>query len=209
MFRTDDVTAVLLPGVPSECRYLTETALLPWLRRQSSGTILSHDLRIFGLSEPQVQELLGDLMDQAVNPSLAPYAKTGEVMLRLTAKGDSPAACEECMAPLLEQCHAVGLELYLVSNASRRQPEYWPRVPGSQLFGGTVISACHRCVKPQAAIYRIALEQFRLRPEECLFNDDMEQNIQGARAVGIPGFLFTGDAAALGRCLREQGVPLP
>ena len=103
VFHAGDVTAVLLPGVPSECRYLTETALLPWLRRQSSETILSHDLRIFGLSEPQVQELLGDLMDQAVNPSLAPYAKTGEVMLRLTAKGDSPAACEERMAPLLEQ----------------------------------------------------------------------------------------------------------
>lgn len=102
VFRAGDVTAVLLPGVPSECRYLTETALLPWLRRQSSETILSHDLRIFGLSEPQVQELLGDLMDQAVNPSLAPYAKTGEVMLRLTAKGDSPGACEERMAPLLE-----------------------------------------------------------------------------------------------------------
>lgn len=90
MFRAGDVTAVLLPGVPSECRYLTEMALLPWLRRQSSGTILSHDLRIFGLSEPQVQELLGDLMDQAVNPSLSPYAKTGEVMLRLTAKGRQP-----------------------------------------------------------------------------------------------------------------------
>ncbi len=113
VFRTGDVTAVLLPGVPSECRYLTETALLPWLRRQSSRTILSHDLRIFGLSEPQVQELLGDLMDQAVNPSLAPYAKTGEVMLRLTAKGDSPAACEERMAPLLEQMRGrLGAYLY-------------------------------------------------------------------------------------------------
>ena len=113
VFHAGDVTAVLLPGVPSECRYLTETALLPWLRRQSSGTILSHDLRIFGLSEPQVQELLGDLMDQAVNPSLAPYAKTGEVMLRLTAKGDSPAACEERMAPLLEQMRGrLGAYLY-------------------------------------------------------------------------------------------------
>lgn len=113
VFRAGDVTAVLLPGVPSECRYLTETALLPWLRRQSSETILSHDLRIFGLSEPQVQELLGDLMDQAVNPSLAPYAKTGEVMLRLTAKGDSPAACEERMAPLLEQVRGrLGAYLY-------------------------------------------------------------------------------------------------
>ena len=41
VFHAGDVTAVLLPGVPSECRYLTETALLPWLRRQSSETILS------------------------------------------------------------------------------------------------------------------------------------------------------------------------
>lgn len=76
VFRAGDVTAVLLPGVPSECRYLTETALLPWLRRQSSETILSHDLR-------------------------------------LTAKGDSPAACEERMAPLLEQVRGrLGAYLY-------------------------------------------------------------------------------------------------
>lgn len=99
VFHAGDVTAVLLPGVPSECRYLTETALLPWLRRQSSETILSHDLRIFGLSEPQVQELLGDLMDQAVNPSLAPYAKTGEVMLH--QHGKTFSAAESCTGGLI------------------------------------------------------------------------------------------------------------
>ena len=48
-----------------------------------------------------------------MNPSLAPYAKTGEVMLRLTAKGDSPAACKERMAPLLEQVRGrLGAYLY-------------------------------------------------------------------------------------------------
>ena len=86
VFCAGDVTAVLLPGVPSECRYLTETALLPWLRRQSSETILSHDLRIFGLSEPQVQELLGDLMDQAVNPLAGP--------LRQDRRGNAAAHCQ-------------------------------------------------------------------------------------------------------------------
>ena len=55
---------------------------------------------MFGLTEPRVQELLGDLMDRAENPSLAPYAKPGEVMLRLTAKGESPQDCQERMAPL-------------------------------------------------------------------------------------------------------------
>ena len=100
IFTVEGVTAVLLPGVPHECRYLAEHALLPWLQGCSGGVIRSHDLRVFGLTEPQVQELLGDLMDRAENPSLAPYAKPGEVMLRLTAKGESPQDCQERMAPL-------------------------------------------------------------------------------------------------------------
>lgn len=100
IFTAEGVTAVLLPGVPHECRYLAEHALLPWLRGCSGGVIRSHDLRVFGLTEPRVQELLGDLMDRAENPSLAPYAKPGEVMLRLTAKGESPQDCQERMAPL-------------------------------------------------------------------------------------------------------------
>ena len=100
IFTVEGVTAVLLPGVPHECRYLAEHALLPWLQGCSGGVICSHDLRVFGLTEPRVQELLGDLMDRAENPSLAPYAKPGEVMLRLTAKGESPQDCQERMAPL-------------------------------------------------------------------------------------------------------------
>ena len=100
IFTVEGVTAVLLPGVPHECRYLAEHALLPWLQGCSGGVIRSHDLRVFGLTEPRVQELLGDLMDGAQNPSLAPYAKPGEVMLRLTAKGGSDDDCQERMAPL-------------------------------------------------------------------------------------------------------------
>lgn len=119
IFTAEGVTAVLLPGVPSECRYLAEHALLPWLQDESSETIYSHELRVFGLTEPQVQELLGDLMDEAQNPSLAPYAKTGEVLLRLTAKGENEDACQELMAPLLWDVRArLGDCLYGVDVAS-------------------------------------------------------------------------------------------
>ena len=103
IFTVEGVTAVLLPGVPHECRYLAEHALLPWLQGCSGGVICSHDLHVFGLTEPRVQELLGDLMDRAENPSLAPYTKPGEVMLRLTAKGKSPQDCQERMAPLFRE----------------------------------------------------------------------------------------------------------
>ena len=112
-FEEEGVTVVMLPGVPRECRYLTDYALIPWLREKSGGVILSHDLRIFGLTEPQVQERLSDIMNSAVNPSLAPYAKPGEVMLRLTAKAATSEECEERMAPLFRDVKArLGEYLY-------------------------------------------------------------------------------------------------
>lgn len=118
-FTADGVTVVMLPGVPRECRYLTDHALIPYLKAQQQEVILSHDLHVFGLTEPQVQERLADLMDEAVNPSLAPYAKPGEVMLRLTAKAGSEEACEELMAPLFWDARSrLGEYLYGVDAGS-------------------------------------------------------------------------------------------
>lgn len=141
LFEKDGVTVVMLPGVPRECRYLTEHALLPWLREKHEGVILSHDLRIFGLTEPQVQEKLADIMDEAVNPSLAPYAKPGEVMLRLTAKADTAEACEELMAPLLWDVRArLGDYLYGVDVDSLEQ-----RVLQLLKSRGMTLSAAESC----------------------------------------------------------------
>lgn len=113
IFEKDGLTVVMLPGVPYECRYLTEHEVIPWLKARSGSVIVSHDLRCFGIGESALQDLIGDLMDQAVNPSLAPYAKAGECMLRLTAKGKDEAACEELMAPLFWDVKArLGDKLY-------------------------------------------------------------------------------------------------
>ena len=107
VFEADGTTVVLLPGVPSECRCMTQQQLLPWLRSRSPQVILSRDIRIFGLSEPKVQAMLSEVMDEAVNPSLAPYAKTGEVMLRMTAKADAEEACLRLMEPMLAQVRTI------------------------------------------------------------------------------------------------------
>jgi len=141
LFEKDGVTAAMLPGVPRECRYLTERCLIPWLRKKQGGVILSHDLRTFGLTEPQVQEKLADIMDEAVNPSLAPYAKTGEVMLRLTAKADTAEACEELMAPLFWDVRArLGDCLYGVDVDSLEQ-----RVLQLLRDRGLTLSAAESC----------------------------------------------------------------
>ncbi len=102
-FTAGGTTAVLLPGVPGECRYMAEHCLLPYLERLSGGVIRSHDLRIFGLTEPQVQELLDDLLRREDDLTLAPYAKTGEVSLHLSARAADEAACQARMAPVLEE----------------------------------------------------------------------------------------------------------
>ena len=102
-FTAGGVTAVLLPGVPSECRYLAEHCLLPYLEQRHGQVIRSHDLRIFGLTEPQVQELLADLLHQEDDLTLAPFALPGEVSLHLSARAADETACEARMAPLLAE----------------------------------------------------------------------------------------------------------
>lgn len=119
IFEKDGITVAMLPGVPRECRYLTEHELIPWLKKKSGSVIVSHDLRLFGIGESALQDLVGDLMDDAVNPSLAPYAKTGECMLRLTAKAETSEKAEELMAPLFWDVKArVGDYLYGVDVGS-------------------------------------------------------------------------------------------
>lgn len=112
------------------------------------------------------------------------------------------------MADLARACKAAGLNVYLLSNASARQPEYWPEIPGSECFDGAVISALEKCVKPGPEIFRVLLERYRLKPEECLFVDDMPQNVAGAERAGMCGYLFAGGAAALRAHLQGLGVPL-
>ena len=119
---------------------------------------------------------------------------------------DDPIEPVPGMAALLEDCKRAGLKLYLLSNASRRQPEYWGNIPGSALFDGTVVSAFYRCVKPQREIYQVVLEKFGLSPETCVFVDDVAENIAGAQAAGIQGVVFTGDADLLRTKLRALGV---
>ena len=70
---------------------------------RTGGVTRCHDLRIFGLTEPQVRELLAGLLCDTGTLSLTPCALTGEVSLRLSARAADEAACEARMAPLLRE----------------------------------------------------------------------------------------------------------
>ena len=97
----DDVTYVVLPGPPSELKPMVLNQLLPKLM---TGTKLySRVLRFFGIGESQLVTILADLIDHQTDPTLAPYAKTGEVTLRLSTKAVSQEKANQALDILENQ----------------------------------------------------------------------------------------------------------
>lgn len=97
----DGVTYVVLPGPPSELKPMVLNQLLPKLM---TGTKLySRVLRFFGIGESQLVTILADLIDHQKDPTLAPYAKTGEVTLRLSTKAVSQEKADRVLDILENQ----------------------------------------------------------------------------------------------------------
>ena len=97
----DGVTYVVLPGPPSELKPMFLNQLLPKLM---TGTKLySRVLRFFGIGESQLVTILADLIDHQTDPTLASYAKTGEVTLRLSTKAVSQEKADQALDILENQ----------------------------------------------------------------------------------------------------------
>lgn len=99
--------AILMPGPPRELIPMFENYVLPWLLTKSDHRLYSRELRIFGMGEGQVEYTLLPLIDGQTNPTLATYAETGEVKLRITARCETEAEGEKILAPYMEKVHAL------------------------------------------------------------------------------------------------------
>lgn len=102
-FQEDGVHVLMLPGPPFECRYMFEHQAARYLERLTDGVIVSHEIKIFGMGESSVEEALREPMTRSANPTLAPYAKLNECMVRATAKAEDREAAEAMLAPLVRQ----------------------------------------------------------------------------------------------------------
>ena len=89
----DHKTYVLLPGPPSELRPMVLEELLPLLSK--GKRLYSRVLRFIGIGESLLTTLLADIITQQTDPTVAPYAKTGEVTLRLSTKADSQQEADQ------------------------------------------------------------------------------------------------------------------
>jgi nicotinamide-nucleotide amidase len=91
-------TIVIMPGVPIEMEGMVEDFLIPWLRERTGEVVIrSRVLKVTGLGESAVEERIKDLLHMPA-PTIAPYAKLGEVHLRVTAKGAPDIVMERLAA---------------------------------------------------------------------------------------------------------------
>lgn len=99
----DGKTAVLLPGPPNELYPMVENQLLPYLQKKQSAVILSQMIKICGYGESKVEEMLLDLIDGQENPTIATYAKTKEVHIRVTARAGSEEEARQLLRPVVKE----------------------------------------------------------------------------------------------------------
>lgn len=115
----------------------------------------------------------------------------------------------EKMYDLIKQLKENGYGIYLLSNASSDFHVRRKGIPALSLFDGVLISADYKLLKPEKEIYMALYKKFDLKPEECFFIDDVQKNIDGARATGMDGHCYYhGDIEILKKDLVLKGVKI-
>ena len=140
-FQEGGVHVLMLPGPPFECRYMFDNRARQYLEKLTDGVIVSHEIKIFGMGESSVEEALREPMTRLTNPTLAPYAKLNECMVRATAKAETREAAEALLKPLVAQVlETLGDVVYGVDVESLEQV-----VSAALLERGLTLSAAESC----------------------------------------------------------------
>ncbi len=96
-------SAILLPGPPNELYPMFMDQVYPYLQKLQPEIIISQMVKICGIGESQVEDRLLDMIDKQTNPTIATYAKTGEVHLRVTAKAADEETARKLIKPVVKE----------------------------------------------------------------------------------------------------------
>ncbi|MCX7842426.1 MAG: competence/damage-inducible protein A, partial [Clostridia bacterium] len=112
----------MLPGPPSEMKPMLEESVIPYFESKSQYKLVSRYLRIFGIGESSMEEMLMDMIQQQSNPTIAPYAKEGEVTLRVTARYEKGCEDKDIISPVVEEIkRRLGKAVYATENKELEQ----------------------------------------------------------------------------------------
>ena len=97
---------ILLPGPPGEMIPMFENHILPYLKKLQDKVFLSKMVKICGIGESKAETMIMDLIKSQTNPTIAPYAKSGEVHFRITAGADKEEEAEALIKPIIKELKA-------------------------------------------------------------------------------------------------------
>lgn len=183
----DYVYRELIPDAGQREHFLTNIATSSWNQQQDAGRSWA--------------EAVAELT--SLHPEHAEWIEAYDTGWLKMAKG-----IFEDTAAVFTELRALGVPTYALTNFS---VEKWAvakeTFPILRQFDGEVVSGAEQTIKPDEKIYRILIERFDLDPARTFYTDDMQYNVDGARAVGLDAELFTG-ATTLRAQLKERGLAL-
>ena len=104
---------VLLPGPPNELKPMFKEQVVPYFQKMLPGIIYSKTVKICGIGESRVETMIEDLINKQSNPTIATYAKTGEVHLRVTAAAKDESAAKKLLKPVIKELKEIfGTAIY-------------------------------------------------------------------------------------------------
>lgn len=102
--KTDDgKVVIMIPGPPEEMQMMFQKSIAPYLAGMNKHVICSKTIKICGMGESKVADVIADMIQTQTNPTIAPYAKGGEVHLRITASGSDPKEARTSMKPIVDE----------------------------------------------------------------------------------------------------------
>lgn len=113
IMETKNAKVILLPGPPNELIPMFEESVAPYLEKLTAGVIESQTVKICGVPESQVETMVKDLIDAQTNPTIATYAKTGEVHIRVTAASEGHKEARKLLKPVVKELKSrFGYDIY-------------------------------------------------------------------------------------------------
>ena len=98
-----NTAVILLPGPPNELTLMFEESVLPYLQKDEKKVLYSRMVKVCGIGESRAETMVKDLMEQQTNPTIATYAKGGEVHLRITASGSDAKDARNSIKPVVKE----------------------------------------------------------------------------------------------------------
>lgn len=201
----DGKTAILLPGPPREMKPMFDNIVMPYLAKRSGKTFISKSINIFGLGEAMVEEMLRPLMLSYTNPTIAPYAKDGEMLLRLTAAANTEKEAADIIDPVLKEITKVigeeniyginvgSLEAALVKLLSEKNL----KVATAESCTGGLVSKRITEIPGSSKVFELGI---------CTYSDDVKVNILGINEDTIKeyGAVSSNTTALMAQHIRKM-----